>query len=159
MKRTPIQRLLVLRDFQSQLNRVLGDPRSHRITNPLRFASFEQGCAHDSTGRSDLAVPLYREALETGLTGIRRRRASIQLASSLRNIGALDECLSILESELSQDSDELDAAVRGFLSLALNDKGRKDEALFHSLQALSSYLPRYNRLMYRYAAMLVEDNE
>jgi hypothetical protein len=41
------------------------------------IAAFERACAQDSTGRSDRAVPLYRAALEAGLTGIRRRRATI----------------------------------------------------------------------------------
>ena len=49
---------------------------------------FHRACARDSWGHSDLAVPLYRAALERGgLTGENRRRAVIQLASSLRNIG------------------------------------------------------------------------
>src|SRR4051812_48452753 len=48
---------------------------------------FERGCANDSTGRPEMAVPLYREALERGLTGSRRRRAVIQMASSIRNLG------------------------------------------------------------------------
>jgi len=48
---------------------------------------FERACSRDSTGRSDLAVPLYRSALAHGLSDLRRRRAVIQLASSLRNVG------------------------------------------------------------------------
>jgi Tetratrico peptide repeat len=39
-------------------------------------AAFEQAGSLDSTGHSDLAVPLYRRALELGLEGQRRRRAS-----------------------------------------------------------------------------------
>lgn len=50
-------------------------------------AVFERAASLDSTGHSDLAVPLYRRALELGLPGDRRRRAVIRLASSLRNIG------------------------------------------------------------------------
>ena len=38
-------------------------------------AVFERASAFDSTGHSDLAVPLYRHALELGLQGERRRRA------------------------------------------------------------------------------------
>src|ERR1700722_7657546 len=38
---------------------------------------FERAGSFDSTGRSDLAVPLYRQALDIGLTGERRRRAVI----------------------------------------------------------------------------------
>src|SRR3989442_3190450 len=51
------------------------------------IALFERGAAQDSTGHPDLAVPLYEAALEAGLTDLRRRRAVIQLASSLRNLG------------------------------------------------------------------------
>jgi hypothetical protein len=40
-------------------------------------------------------VPLYWQALETGLTGERRRRAVIQLASSLRNLGRPAESVAL----------------------------------------------------------------
>ena len=50
-------------------------------------ALFERAGSLDSTGHSDLAVPLYRQALDRGLPGQRRRRAVIQLSSSLRNLG------------------------------------------------------------------------
>ena len=53
-------------------------------------AIFEQGAARDSTGHSDQAVAL-RRALELGLGGERRRRAVIQMASSLRNLGRAEE--------------------------------------------------------------------
>lgn len=90
--------------------------------------AFERGAARDSAGHSDQAVPLYREALGAGLTGLRRRRASIQLASSLRNRDALDETLALLRGELDAPSDGLDDAVAGFLALALADAGREGEA-------------------------------
>ncbi len=47
---------------------------------------FERAASLDSTGHPDLAVPLYRQALDLGLTSERRRRAVIQLSSSLRNL-------------------------------------------------------------------------
>ena len=50
-------------------------------------AAFERACAFDSTGQADRAVPLYRQALAQGLDAAHRRRAVIQLASSLRNLG------------------------------------------------------------------------
>src|SRR5438876_4193921 len=57
-------------------------------------AVFHRACARDSWGHSDLAVPLYAQALETGgLTGENRRRAVIQMSSSLRNIGQVEEGL------------------------------------------------------------------
>ena len=113
---------------------------------------FERASAQDSTGHPGLAVPLYRAALNTGLTGLRRRRATIQLASSLRNLGGAVEAAGLLSAELHAPADELDGAVRGFLALALVDLGREREAVAVSLSALSKYLPRYNRSLARYAS-------
>lgn len=118
-------------------------------------ALFERACAQDSTGRPELAIPLYRQALGQGLTGYKQRRATIQLASSLRNTGAPAEAVDLLSAALRGPRDELSAAVRGFLALALADLGREREALMHSLTALSEYLPRYNRSLANYAADLV----
>lgn len=115
------------------------------------IGSFERASAHDSTGRPDLAIPLYRTALQAGLSGLRRRRATIQLASSLRNLGRAGEAADLLRPELAAAPDELDGAVRAFLALALVDLGREREAVAHALLALSAYLPRYNRSLARYA--------
>jgi tetratricopeptide (TPR) repeat protein len=118
---------------------------------------FERAAARDSTGRSDLAVPLYRRALDLGLADERRRRAVIQLASSLRNLGELAAAVELLEAELARTSDDLDDAVRAFLALALIDSGRAPEALCHALTALAPHLPRYQRSVANYARLLVED--
>ncbi len=118
---------------------------------------FERGAARDSTGQPELAVPLYRSALAAGLTGIRRRRAVIQMASSLRNLGDPARAAALLTDELNAPSDELDQAVRAFLALALVDLGREREAVAVSLTALSTYLPRYNRSLARYAQGLASE--
>jgi tetratricopeptide (TPR) repeat protein len=123
------------------------------------IADFERACAQDSTGHSDAAVPLYRAALETGLSGIRRRRAVIQMSSSLRNLGRADEAATLLASELEAAEDELSGAVRATLALALVDLGREREAAALALTALAEYLPRYNRSIARYARALLEPEE
>ena len=115
---------------------------------------FELASAFDSTGHSDRAVPLYREALALGLNGIRRRRAVIQLASSLRNLGRAPESATLLASERDRGSDELDDAVSAFLALALADTGREREAVSVALQALAPHLPRYQRSLGNYAREL-----
>ena len=120
-------------------------------------AAFERAAAQDSTGHPDKAVALYREALGAGLTGLRRRRASIQLASSLRNVGALDESLALLHAAREAPPDELDDAVAGFLALALADAGREREALAIALTALAPHLPRYQRSLANYASELGPD--
>jgi tetratricopeptide (TPR) repeat protein len=115
---------------------------------------FERPASLDSTGHPDLAVPLYRQALDRGLTGERRRRAMIQLASSLRNLGQPQESVALLTTELDAGSDHLDDAVRAFLALALVDVGREREAVALVLAALAPHLPRYQRSLANYARLL-----
>ena len=119
-------------------------------------AAFERAGALDSTGHPDLAVPLYRQALDRGLTGERRRRAVIQLASSLRNLDRPQESVALLRAELDAGSDHLDDAVRAFLALALVDVGREREAVSLALAALAPHLPRYQRSLANYARLLVD---
>ena len=122
-------------------------------------AMFERAAALDSTGHPDAAVPLYRAALAAGLPGIRRRRAVIQMASSLRNLGATDEALRLLTGERDEGADELDDAVRAFQALALADAGREREAVSVALTALAPHLPRYGRSLTAYAAALGDAGE
>jgi tetratricopeptide (TPR) repeat protein len=117
-------------------------------------AAFERASAQDSTGHSDLAVPLYRQALERGLEGERRRRAVIQMASSLRNLGRAEESVELLTAELNEASDGLDDAVKAFLALALVDVGREREAVSLALEALARHLPRYQRSLANYAELI-----
>jgi hypothetical protein len=120
------------------------------------LAPYEQASAFDSTGYSDRAVPLYREALERGLAGSLRRQATIQLASSLRNLGRAEESVELLRAEQDAGSDELDDAVSAFLALALTSTGREREAAGIALGALAPHLPRYQRSLSNYARELVE---
>jgi hypothetical protein len=115
---------------------------------------FERAAALDSTGHSDLAVPLYERALDLGLDGERRRRAVIQMASSLRNLGRPSESVALLTAERERQSDHLDDAVSAFLALALVDTGREREAVSIALTALSRHLPRYQRSLRNYARLI-----
>ena len=132
------------------------DALSLELSPESAVGLFERASAQDSTGHPDLAVPLYRAALNAGLTGLRRRRATIQLASSLRNLGRPQEAVELLSAEVGTASDELDGAVDAFLALALADLGREREALAISLTALSRCLPRYNRSLARYASEIAQ---
>jgi hypothetical protein len=117
-------------------------------------AVFERASSLDSTGHSDLAVPLYRRALELGLHGERRRRAVIQMASSLRNLGRAVESVALLTAEREVQSDDLDDAVSAFLALALVDTGRERQAVSLALTALSRHLTRYRRSLSNYAQLI-----
>lgn len=137
--------------------RALIDELVAELPEGSAIAAFERACAFDSTGHSDQAVPLYRQALETGLTGIRRRRAVIQLSSSLRNLGRPEVSVELLTAERDAASDELDDALRCVLALALTDLGREREAVSIVVGALARHLPRYQRSMANYARLLVEE--
>ncbi|HEY2637777.1 MAG TPA: tetratricopeptide repeat protein, partial [Solirubrobacteraceae bacterium] len=134
-------------EFLAAMDRLTGGDSAEEL--------FERGAAQDSTGHSDSAVPLYREALARGLSGIRRRRAVIQMASSLRNMGRGEESVALLRAERDAGPDQLDDAVAAFLALALADTGREREGLSLVLEALAPHLPRYQRSVGNYARNLV----
>lgn len=117
-------------------------------------ALFELASAYDSVGQEAMAEPTYRRALAGGLADGKRRRAAIQLASTLRNLGRAEESVAILKAECDHASDTLDDAVSAFLALALADVGREREALSIALAALAPHLPRYARSLTSYAANL-----
>jgi len=120
-------------------------------------ALFELAAAHDSTGEPQLAEPLYRRALEAGLTGLRRRRALIQLASTLRNLGRPREGAALLEAERASGvSDDLDDALVCVLALNLTHLGRAREGVGLLVEAMAPHLPRYNRSMAAYGAEMAE---
>ena len=115
---------------------------------------YERASAFDSTGHSDVAVPLYRQALDRGLGEDRRRQAVIQLASSLRNLDQASESVALLTAEREAGSDDLDDAVDAFLALALVDAGREREAVSVALLAVSRHMTRYQRSLTNYARVI-----
>lgn len=112
-------------------------------------ALFELAGVHDSLGLEDQAIPLYRRAIEAGLEGPSALLAPLQLASSLRNVGASAEAVSILESMPTTGGDE--GARQAFLALALHDEGRHGDALRTALLALIPTLDGYQRSLTAYA--------
>lgn len=112
-------------------------------------ALYEWASVHDFLGREAEAVPLYRAALDAGLSGDRRPQAVIQLASSLRNIGEPEEAVALLADH--QPEPVTGSAADAFRALALHDAGRTDEALRAALRALAPTLPLYRRSIEGYA--------
>jgi thioredoxin-like negative regulator of GroEL len=117
---------------------------------------FEQACTLDATDQPGPAVALYRQALDAGLPGGRRRQAVIQLASSLRNLGQAAQSAALLRAEQEAASDQLDDAVSAFLALALVDTGQEREAVSLLLCALAPRLPMYQRSLANYARLIVD---
>lgn len=103
----------------------------------------------------------YRAALATGcLDPYRSSRASIQLASTLRILGRLQESEQLLVEELDRHAQTgseraLHDEARATLALTYVAQGRAIEAAGLALCALAPRLSRYNRSIGRNAAKLV----
>lgn len=118
-------------------------------------ALFEVGGAHDSTGRTEAAVGYYERAIKAGLSGVRRRRVSIQMASSLRETGHPERALELIYEERARGSDDYDSALAMCEALTLAKLGRDREGLSVALVALAPHLPRYQRSTVNYARGLI----
>jgi hypothetical protein len=143
--------------------RALIDKLAAELPDDDPIAAFERAGAWDSTGHSDRAVPLYQWALDHGLTGYRRRRAVIQMSSSLRNTGRVETAVTLLEAERDIDPATLDEqtrtladAISATLALCLADAGREREAVSIAVAALAPHLSRYQRSMANYARLLID---
>jgi len=124
-------------------------------------ALFERASARDRAGIESEAERYYRAALATGrLDPYRSSRASIQLASTLRILGQLEESEQLLVAELDRHLEPgnqraLHDEARATLALTYVAQGRTAEAAGLALCALAPYLSRYNRAVSENAAELV----
>jgi len=116
---------------------------------------FERACECDTAGLEAEAEPLYRAALATGmLDPYRQVRATLQLASTLRLMGRLQESEAILLRELDSRGEaggDLHDEARTLLALTWIELGRGAEAAGLLLAVLAPKLSRYNRSMSRQA--------
>jgi len=120
-------------------------------------ALFERAGARDSAGRETEAEPLYRLALAQGLDDEHRPQAVIQLASTLRNLGRVDESLALLRAEYERaPGSRFHDAAAAFYALALASSGDGVRAASVALLALAPHLPRYTRSVTGYAEELVD---
>jgi Tetratrico peptide repeat len=114
-------------------------------------ALFERAAARDSTGLEEGAEGYYRAALATGrLDPYRDVRARLQLASTLRILGHLDESERLLVDELEarerrEGPHVLHDELRAILAMTWIAQGRSVEAAALVLLALAPHLTRYNR--------------
>jgi tetratricopeptide (TPR) repeat protein len=130
--------------------RVLADEAPHPA-----LGAFELGGAYDTAGHEAEADVAYAAATAAGLTDVdaaRAARMTIQHASTLRNLGRVDEALAMLRTAPHHES--VGSAPAVFLALALHSAGRPDEALRVAIEAIEPTLPRYHRSVQAYAAAL-----
>jgi tetratricopeptide (TPR) repeat protein len=101
-------------------------------------AKFELGNAYDYLGKEQEAIPLYEKAIQMGLTSEYEAYALLQLGSSLRNIGRVDEAVGIL-SDAEKHYPEL-PSITMFLGMAMYDSDSHSEALSTVLNAMLRHL-------------------
>lgn len=119
------------------------------------LGAFELGGAFDSAGYEAEADVQYAAATAAGLSDVDPARAAqlaVQHASTLRNLGRVDEAISMLRDAAPHPSTGSAPAV--FLALALHSAGRSDEALRVAIEAIEPTLPAYRRSVRAYAAAL-----
>jgi len=120
-------------------------------------ALFERAGARDSAGLEAEAEALYRRALDGGLDDERRTRATIQLASTIRNLGKIDEARELLRTEYEREPrGPLHDAAAAFYALALVSAGEAERAASIALHALAPHLPRYTRSVTGYAREIAD---
>jgi len=121
------------------------------------LGAFELGGANDSGGHEAEADVHYAAATAAGLADVDPARAAqmvVQHASTLRNLGRIDEAIAMLRD--APEHPATGAAPKVFLALALHSAGRHDEALRVAIEAVEPTLPRYNRSVRAYAAAVTD---
>ena len=121
------------------------------------LAEFEVGSAFDSGGNEVEADVHYVAATTAGLSTVDSNRAAqmvVQHASTLRNLGRINEAIAMLRDAPAHPA--TGAAPKVFLALALHSAGRSDEALRVAIEAVEPTLPRYRRSVRAYAKALTD---
>lgn len=141
-------------DDQQRIDRMhaLADAAPHPA-----LGAFELGGAYDSGGQEAEAHAHYAAATRADLVTVdpdRAARMIVQHASTLRNLGRIDEAIAMLRD--APDHPATGAAPKVFLALALHSAGRVDEALRAAIEAVEPTLPRYRRSVSAYAKALTE---
>lgn len=121
------------------------------VDDPI--ALFERAGARDAGGLENAAASYYRRALAGGLDELRRAQATIQLASTLRNLGRIDESLRMLREERERGG-ELAAEASAFYALALASAGDPVGAATIALETLAPRLSQYRGSVAAYAREL-----
>jgi tetratricopeptide (TPR) repeat protein len=113
-------------------------------------AYYEMAGVYDFLGRESEAAPLYRAALQAGLDEMRRPRALLQLASTLRNLGDAAQGAAILETAGPQMPVELAPACAAFQALCLLDAGESARAVATAVRALAVAGGEYRAVLEQY---------
>ncbi len=116
-------------------------------------AHFEYAGAFDSAGQEAEAVPHYRRAMALGLDDDHLARATLQLGSSLRNIGDYAGAVMLLTEGCQRFPDR--ASLRVFLAFAQESAGESQAAITNLLNLAIDHIhtpdmQRYQRALRYY---------
>jgi Flp pilus assembly protein TadD len=112
---------------EALVERYPDDPRAH----------FEYAGALDYQGREAEAVAPYRRAQALGLAGDDLPRLYVQLGSTLRNVGEVEEAERFLAEGRRRFPDH--AGIQVFHALALVSAGRSREAVVALLDLIATH--------------------
>ena len=99
---------------------------------------YEVGGAYDTAGEETTALGFYERAMTEGIDGDVGRRCYLQYGSTLRNLGRLDESVTVFAQARSEFPDSV--ALGAFESLSLHAVGRFNTALGSLLALLADHV-------------------
>ncbi|SFR51446.1 Tetratrico peptide repeat-containing protein [Microbacterium azadirachtae] len=100
---------------------------------------YEVGGAYDTDGQEETALGYYRRAMAAGLEGRRLRQCFLQLGSTLRNLGRLDESLAVFDEGIALFPESESLGL--FRALTLHAMGRPSAALGAVLTVITDRFP------------------
>jgi tetratricopeptide (TPR) repeat protein len=100
---------------------------------------YEVGGAYDTDGQEETARGYYRRAMAAGLEGRRLRQCFLQLGSTLRNLGRLDESLAVFDEGIALFPESESLGL--FRALTLHAMGRPSAALGAVLTVIADRFP------------------
>ena len=99
---------------------------------------YEVGGAYDTAGQESTALGFYEKAMHEGLDGDLRRRCFLQLGSTLRNLGRIDDSLEIFARAREEFPDSI--ALVAFEALSLHAAARDDAAVASLLELIADHV-------------------
>jgi len=142
-------------DMTDASARIAAAAALHRALPGDARAAYEYAGTLDAAGREADAVPLYEEALDSGLPEPHRHRARIQLASSLRNLGRPGEAVTLLDALVAERPES--AAAIAFRALACLDAGQAETGVADLIDALLARATDDDSFAYRRALTAYAD--
>jgi tetratricopeptide (TPR) repeat protein len=131
--------------FQQVVEQFPNDSRAH----------FEYGGAFDCAGREAEAIPHYYRAMEMGLAGNDLPRLYVQLGSSLRNVGKIEEAIQLLNEGCQRFPDQ--PALQMFRAFALYSAGRHAESAVDLMELAIAHIQTADMQTYQRAIRLYTD--